>query len=304
MLCLDVSFAYHPEPGRSDMIYFVTVNYYSSELIKSLIASIQKKIASPCELLVVNNSPEETAVYKLSGNNIHIIEAGSNLGFGQGCNLGIRDVWQRDRKGFVWLINPDATLDLAADQHIQQCFLENPAIAILGTKIRSSDSDIWFAEGTFNPWTGSLKHHNSSIQSKQNLALTRPVQWVTGCSFIINLDQFQKQPEFDKDYFLYAEDADFCLRYASQGYSIAVTNKALVSHKPSSIIGRDKVSMYKNYTFGRLLLLKKHGTILGLLIYFVYSLVVVILYLPIKSDQSRGRWQGMKQFLQSKNGLS
>jgi GT2 family glycosyltransferase len=261
-------------------------------------------MTSPYELLIINNSPEESAVHQLAGDNIRILEAGGNLGFGQGCNLGIRDVWQRDRQGLVWLINPDATLDQGADQHIQQCFLENSAIAILGTKIRSSEGDIWFTEGTFNPWIGSLKHRNQATQSATQLgdqsALTRPVQWVTGCSFIINLSQFQKQPEFDKDYFLYAEDADFCLRYAKQGHSIAVTNKALVGHRVSSIIGRNQLSMYKNYTFGRLLLLKKHGTILGLSTYLIYSLIIAILYLPIKTDQSRGRLQGMKQFLQLK----
>jgi len=121
---------------------------------------------------------------------------------------------------------------------------------------------------------------------------------VTGCSLIINLGQFQKKPEFDKGYFLYSEDADFFLRYAKQGYSIKVTNKVLVSHDVSSIIRRNIVFMYKNYTFGRLLLIKKHGTTLGLLVYFAYSLIVAIIYLPIKNDQAKGRLQGIDQFLQ------
>lgn len=278
------------------MIYFITVNYHSVDLIKSLIASLQIGITSPYELLIVNNSPEESAIHQLAKDNIRMIEAGANLGFGQGCNLGIRDVWKRDRQGLVWLINPDATLDQGADQHIQQCLTENSTVAILGTKIRSSDGDIWFAEGTFNPWTGSLKHRDQAVNAQGHQSLTRPVQWVTGCSLIINLSQFQQQPEFDKDYFLYAEDADLCLRYAKQGHTVAVTNKALVSHRVSSIIGRNQLSMYKNYTFGRLLLLKKHGTILGLSIYFIYSLIIAILYLSIKADQSKGRLQGIKQF--------
>ncbi|ANV83285.1 hypothetical protein AWQ21_02140 [Picosynechococcus sp. PCC 7003] len=287
------------------MIYFITVNYYSTELIKNLSVSIQAGVTSPYELLIINNSPEEVAIHQLAGDNVHVIEAEDNLGFGQGCNLGIRDVWQRDRQGLVWLINPDATLEPGADRHIHQCLLENPNIAILGTKILSPDGNIWFAEGSFNPWLGNLKHSNKATQSAAKLgdhsALTRPVQWVTGCSFIINLRQFKKQPEFDKDYFLYAEDADFCLRYAKQGHSIAVTNEVLVSHKVSSIIGRNQLSMYKNYTFGRLLLIKKHGTILGFLTYFIYCLTIAILYLPVKNDQSRGRLQGIKQFLQLKS---
>lgn len=280
------------------MIYFLTVNYYSTDLIKKLITTLQIGIASPYEFLIVNNSPKESTIHQLGRDNIRVIEAGANLGFGQGCNLGIRDVWERDRQGLVWLINPDATLDQGADKHIQKCFLEDPTIAILGTKIRSSEDKIWFAEGTFNPWTGSLKHRSRATHSDQNSSLTRSVQWVTGCSLIINLGQFQKKPEFDKGYFLYSEDADFCLRYAKQGYSIKVTNKVLVSHDVSSIIRRNIIFMYKNYTFGRLLLIKKHGTTLGLLVYFAYSLIVAIIYLPIKNDQAKGRLQGIDQFLQ------
>lgn len=282
------------------MIYFVTVNYYSSALIQQLIASLKTGVSSPCELLIVNNSPEDNAIHQLTEDNICVIESGANLGFGQGCNLGIQNVWKRDPQGLVWLINPDATLDQGADIHIHQCLLENPNIAILGTKIRTTDGNIWFAEGSFNPWLGSLKHRNQAPISNCNQALTRASQWVTGCSFIINLSQFQKAPEFDKNYFLYAEDADFCLRYAKQGYVISVASKALVSHRVSSIIGRNIIFMYKNYTFSRLLLLKKHGTILGLSIYFIYCLSIAILYLPIKADVSKGRLQGIKQFVQLK----
>lgn len=91
------------------MIYFLTVNYYSTELIKSLITSIQAGITSPYKLLIVNNSPEDIAVHQLAGERIRVIEAGDNLGFGRGCNLGIGEVWERDHNGLVWLINPDAT---------------------------------------------------------------------------------------------------------------------------------------------------------------------------------------------------
>lgn len=279
------------------MIYFITVNYYSTELIKGLIASIQAGISSPYEFLIVNNSPEETAIHQLDGGQVRVIEAGGNLGFGQGCNLGIRDVWERDRQGLVWLINPDATLDPDADLHIQECLSENPSIAILGTQIRTENGSIWFTEGTFNPWTGSLKHQSKLTITSYSSKLSRPAQWVTGCSLIINLIRFQEVPEFDKNYFLYSEDADFCLRYAKQGYQVAVTNKLLVSHKVSSIIGRNIKSMYKNYVFGRLLVLKQHGKALGLLTYLIYSFLVAMLYLPLRRDQSLGRFQGMTKFV-------
>ena len=62
------------------MIYFVTVNYQSGQLIENLVRSISVNIESPYEILIVNNSPEESLMRYLDENHITIIEAGENLG--------------------------------------------------------------------------------------------------------------------------------------------------------------------------------------------------------------------------------
>ncbi len=83
---------------------------------------------------------------------------------------------------------------------------------------------------------------------------------MTGCSLILNLAQFSQCPEFDRDYFLYYEDFDFCRRYAAQGHAIAVTAQIQVIHQPSAITSRAPALKVKHSTYSYLLALEKHAT--------------------------------------------
>lgn len=298
--------------GRSAMIYFLTVNYYSTELIKSLITSIQAGITSPYELLIVNNSPEDIAVHQLAGERIRVIEAGDNLGFGRGCNLGIGEVWERDHNGLVWLINPDATLDQGADQVVQTCLRNHPNLALLGTQIRNTSGEVWFAAGEFNRWTGYINHRDHPIENirkesgkESGQALEGDTDicrtdWISGCSLVLNLSEFETCPTFNDSYFLYFEDADLCEQTLRQGHQIAITRQALVTHQVSAIIGKNTAFMYRHYTFGRLLFLWRYATKVGFFLYSAY-LMAKIVSLSVKApDQAQGRWQGVLAFFRYK----
>lgn len=284
------------------MLYFVTVNYHSQALVAELIATLATDITRAYQVVVVNNSP--TAPYQPApdlaspSGPIHIIEAGENLGFGRACNLGLSHIWQQDPSAVVWLINPDAQIDPQGDRPPLAALATEPDIAILGTQIRDDVGALWFGSGHFNPWTGALGH---GPPPGSNSGLTCPTAWVTGCSLILNLAAFDQCPEFDPAYFLYGEDAEFCLRYRRQGYRVAVTAQVLVTHRASSIIGRNRQAMYTYYTWGRLRVLRQHGTPLGLGLYLGGSLVKAGLGL-LRSDstprtEALGRWQGIVRFL-------
>ncbi len=90
------------------MIYLLTVNYNCAELIKRLIASLNDDLSAT--LIIVNNSTEDKNIQSLAAERVKIIEAGENLGFGKGCNLGLDWIYQQDKEAIVWLVNPDAYL--------------------------------------------------------------------------------------------------------------------------------------------------------------------------------------------------
>jgi GT2 family glycosyltransferase len=279
------------------MIYFLTVNYYSSEFIKKLIQSINCNIQQQ-KIIILNNSILDTDINQFASASTHIINSKDNLGFGAGCNIGIKYIFNINPKAIIWLINPDATIHKNAVQYVFRCFENDSSIAILGTKIQNSNGKIWFSSGSFNKWTGNLKHISQEQQFYGENIGTQRSRWVCGCSLIINLTQFDQCPQFDNSYFLYAEDADLCERYYQKGYHIAITNHILVTHQVSGIIGKDQKNMYYHYTFSRLYFLQKNGTYLGLLIYMIYVLIKILVLLPLNLSSALGRWQGLQKFLQ------
>jgi N-acetylglucosaminyl-diphospho-decaprenol L-rhamnosyltransferase len=46
-------------------IYFITVNYYSSQLISNLLESLEKQATIPYQLIIVNNSPDESDIEEI-----------------------------------------------------------------------------------------------------------------------------------------------------------------------------------------------------------------------------------------------
>ncbi len=280
------------------MIYFVTVNYYSTDLIKQLLASLRMAADDQCQVVIVNNSPDDRSVDGLAEPGwITVLTAERNLGFGGGCNLGIRYVYEQDPQAIIWLINPDAELVPDAVAYVRQCLATEPDIAILGTRIQDLDGRLWFSRGTFDPWLGSLKHRFEDVNTTAQPPATEKTEWVSGCSMMFNLAAFETCPLFDRQYFLDYEDAEISYRYLRQGKRVRVTRAVLVHHQVSAITGRNVSFKFRHATFSKLYFLHQYGTPLALGLNLVYTLGKVLLRLPRQPQIARGRWQGLLEFL-------
>lgn len=274
------------------MIYLLTINYYSSDLITRLLESLKNNKCDNYQVIIVNNSPEDKEVNKLiTYPHVHILEAKNNLGFGGGCNLGLNWIYTQNPTAIVWLINPDTyftTNYLTEGQHF---FVNYPEIAILGTIIYTPDNKIWFGGGDFIPKFGAIICRESLFLSgNQDYCLC---DWVSGCSMLINLKKFANCPQFDTNYFLYYEDFDFCRRYFNEGAKIAFTNKISVIHQPSSITNRNIINKLKYSTYSYLLTLKKYTNPIIFLIRLLRLITYSIILLPIKPKASFGKLIGI-----------
>ncbi len=190
-------------------IYFITVNYHCGDYIRGLIEAISASAENLGSLhfVVVNNSPEDRSLHQWIDASslplpVRLIEAGANIGFGSGCNLGLSHVWQTDRQAVAWLINPDARLDEGAIAYVRQCLRDDDQIAMLGTRIRDPRGDVWFSHGSFNRWTGQLGHRFPGDDGRPLPVRTWPTRWISGCSMIFRLGVLRDCPQFDPRYFL------------------------------------------------------------------------------------------------------
>lgn len=283
------------------MIYLLTVNYYSSSLIARLIQSLPSQQRINYQIVIVNNSPTDQNLKQLEGDRLEIIEAKTNLGFGKACNLGLKQIYEQDPQGIVWMINPDTYMRSNILEKVSAFFASHREISILGTLIYTPDEQLWFAGGSFIPQLGAI--FSTDLFSSDPEANCLACDWVSGCSLLINLSRFESCPQFDPAYFLYYEDFDFCRRYASQGHQIAVTNQLAVVHQASAIANRNMAIKLQHSTYSYLLTLARYTNPLIFSLRFLRLLLYSLILLVAKPQVALGKFLGISSFLTGFKGV-
>jgi GT2 family glycosyltransferase len=277
------------------VIYFLTVNYYSTPLIDRLIRSLPANQTISHQIVIVNNSPEDQTLQQLGSDTVRILQAKTNLGFGKACNLGLNWVYAQDPNAIVWIINPDAYLRENTLEKVPGFFKAHPEISILGTLIYTPTDDIWFGGGRFIPEQGAIL--STDLLSSQAETTSVSCDWVSGCSLLINLPHFPDCPQFDPAYFLYYEDFDFCRRYATVGHQIAITSQLAVVHEPSSITDRNITKKFQHSTYSYLLTLERYTNKAIFLQRFLRLTLHALILLVLKPQTAFGKLAGVSSYL-------
>lgn len=276
------------------MIYFLTVNYYSTDLVNKLINSISASKNLTQKTVVINNSPDDRAIYQLKTDYVIILEAGSNLGFSKACNLGLKWIYTQEPQAIVWLINPDAYLINNCLEQVIPFFEVHPELSIVGTIIYTSKGQVWFAGGCFIPQTGVIV--SQDLLTNTNTAYVS-CDWVSGCSLLINLRKFHECPLFDTAYFLYYEDFDFCRKYVNQGHLIGVTKQISVIHQPSTITNKNVLLKFKYSTYSYLLTVERYTNKFILAIRLTKLMSYAFILIMVKPKVGFGKLYGVLLYL-------
>lgn len=182
-------------------------------------------------ILVVDNKSNDGSVDKVRGfigkhdlkKRVKIIENKKNLGFAAGNNVGIKYAL---RKG------ADSVLLLNQDTLVQKNFLEGlmkNGADIVAPVIRSKRGSDWIYDygGRVNWWLGRPTH----LEKRKLVEGSGSIDYVSGCAMLVKRQVFKKIGFLDERFFLYFEDADFCLRAAKAGFKIAVEPRSVITHK-------------------------------------------------------------------------
>jgi GT2 family glycosyltransferase len=164
-----------------------------------------------------------------------------NLGFAGGNNVGIRYALQQGAD-YVWLLNNDTIVERNALSTLVQVAESDPAIGILGSKIYYySDRDvISFAGATIDWGKGRSPHVGRGESDRGQYDTVRDVDRVSGCSMLVRKEVCERVGLLDDDFFLYAEDVDWCVRARIAGYRCVYVPASMVFHKEAaSVKGKD-----------------------------------------------------------------
>lgn len=234
-------------------ICVILVNYNGFDDTVECIKSIRKSDYANYKIILVDNgsADKDKIIHDKYINEVaDVVISDDNLGFSGGNNLGIEYAKKKYDPEFYLLLNNDTVINSDTISKLRQAFNFEENIGIITGKIYyySNPKTIWAAGGKFNFDTGIADQPELGKIDDGSLEGTYEVSFATGCTMLIPKEVIEKVGYLEENYFLYAEDTDYCCRVMKAGFKIIYTGKAIIYHKVSASTGGQS-DMQQYYMF-------------------------------------------------------
>lgn len=221
------------------IISFVVIEYFSIEEIDKCIESIVSTVRGiPYEIIISSNSqyPISKQQEIAEKDNVRWIFNSRNGGFAYGMNRGLYEAKGKYRI----IMNPDVKLIRGLSSMIE--FMNsNPEVGAIAPKIISEEGEI---QDSCRPYVSVqsylyrafrrvLGHQTAVLSNDIDYNLIQTVDWVIGAFIMVRDTIAIDTTGLDENYFMYAEDLDWCTRIRKAGYEVVYYPKAIVEYKGS-----------------------------------------------------------------------
>jgi len=267
-------------------VAIIILNYNSISLTNNLIKSIKKytKLKNYKIVIIDNASEDDISILNKYHSGLKLIKNRSNKGYASGNNTGIRTI----KANYYCLINPDI-------------LLINDAITILKNKLSQQTRYGIAGPSLYDPSGNKIYEYYGMRNALYEISKTwkldaiyllnykhqwnQPIfeaNWVTGAFFMIKKEVIDSIGLLDEKYFLYSEEADYCLRAGKQGWKVICAPQAKVMHMISSIAKNLKgFQLYHQYR-SKLIFIKKHFSTLSYMLLKIIYFFDIIFKMPIR----------------------
>jgi GT2 family glycosyltransferase len=198
--------------------------------------------------VVDNNSSDNTVeVVKNEFPFVKLIANPDNKGFAEANN----QVINQTATDYVLLLNPDTQAAAEGLEKALEIIEENPKVGILGVRLSNDDGSLqttcfhfptfgknlidalglerlYKREKIVEMFAGEYFAHDTA----------RAVDWVKGAFMLVRREAIEKAGAVPEDYFMFAEDLDFCWQIAQKGYEIRYSPEVSVLHKSNKSAGQ------------------------------------------------------------------
>lgn len=198
-----------------------------------------------------------------------IIQAGRNLGFSDGNNIGIKYALAKKDLDYVWVLNNDTVIDKDALFEMVKLAESNKKIGMVGSKLLFYYSPNMIQEiyGEVN-WKDNGKGIGSGEkdigQWDKNIEVKGRIM---GASMLVKKNTICDIGLLDDKYFMEYEDTDWCMRTIQAGWKIFYCYKSKIWHKEGGTITGDsrirRRFLFKSInldTTSRFVILRYYGT--------------------------------------------
>lgn len=246
-------------------IGIILVNYNGYADTAECLKSLEAVTYSNQKIYVVDNAstiePEKELLEYIRARSVYITTK-VNLGFSGGNNLGIARAIE-DGCQYVLLLNNDTTVESGFLEPLAEAAVkeENLGCAIGRIMFYSEPEIVWYAGGVYDEKTTQVCHSGWGKKYSE-LAQTdcsREVTFATGCMMLIPAEVVQKIGYLNEEYFLYAEDTDYCCRILQAGLKIQYCRDSVIYHKISRSTGEMSSNTQYYMMRNNLMIIRKYG---------------------------------------------
>jgi GT2 family glycosyltransferase len=208
----------------------VIVSWNTRDLLRDCLSSIYRFAgALRLEVIVVDNGSVDGSAEMVRQEfpSTVCIANSVNAGFAAASNQGLR----RSRGRYYLLLNPDTLILPEALQKTVSYADTHPDVAVAGCQVLECDQRIQRTGFSFpTPWNLLLIHSGLSRAFPKSRFFGRPelgwwdrttereVEVVSGMFMLVRRSAAEHVGLMDGDYFVYAEEADWCFRFWKAGW--------------------------------------------------------------------------------------
>jgi len=220
----------------------IILNYKTKGLVKQCIRNVKVSTANlDYEIIVVDNGSNDGCGKMMEENfpEIKFIQAGKNLGFAAGNNLGIKKAQGK----YIMLLNPDVTVLNHAIEKMVNFMEDHSNVGLAGPKLINPDGSYQISCRTFQTpkliiyrRTPLGKLPSAKKQLEKHLMINfdhmhnQPVDWVMGACMLARKSALDKVGFLDERFFFYVEDMDWCRRFWENGFEVYYLAEAQMVH--------------------------------------------------------------------------
>jgi GT2 family glycosyltransferase len=218
----------------------IIVSFNTKKLTKACIESVVKNTKKiRYELIVVDNGSADDSVtvvknskFQIPNSKLVMIENKKNLGFGKANNQGMKIA-----KGkYILLLNSDTLVENNVLGGMVVWMNQNPKVGIAScdfpTLMRVFSwmviQDIPLVDKLIKPF--HPLHHRSFWKSAKFYEKKKELDWVTGAFLLLRRQVYEQVGFFDKDYFMYTEETDYCFRAKKKGWKVYYLPEWSIKH--------------------------------------------------------------------------
>ncbi len=282
---------------RQPSVTILILNWNGRDDTVECLDSLAQLQYHPLEIVLLDNgsTDDSVAFFRTHYPSATVVDNGVNLGFSEGCNVGIRHALAAGAD-YVMLLNNDATLAPDALGRLVAAGEADERIGILGPKTYHTGHGKRIYSTGFRVFPyrgyGQLIGFREMDRGQYDESCDRPA--LSGHAFLIKRRVIETLGGLDPDYFAYYEEIDFCLKARAAGFACRYVADAVAWHKGQSA----PAGLLRDYLLQRnqLMFARKNARRHHLLIFLAYFVLyrapkVIALYV------FRGRFAELRIFL-------